>query len=69
MQITEDIEMVEGARGANAYLISSEDGAILVDSGLPRRRLVADRSLGQKLASLPGVGGVGSWTEAHSGQR
>ena len=35
MQITEDIEMVEGARGANAYLISSEDGAILVDSGLP----------------------------------
>jgi glyoxylase-like metal-dependent hydrolase (beta-lactamase superfamily II) len=35
MQITEDIELVEGARGANAYLISSADGAILVDSGLP----------------------------------
>jgi glyoxylase-like metal-dependent hydrolase (beta-lactamase superfamily II) len=35
MQITEDIEMVKGARGANAYLISSEDGGILVDSGLP----------------------------------
>jgi len=35
MQITKDIELVEGARGANVYFISSEDGAILVDSGLP----------------------------------
>ncbi len=35
MQITEDIQLVEGARGANVYLISSDDGATLVDSGLP----------------------------------
>lgn len=35
MQISKDIELVEGARGANAYLISGNDGAILVDCGLP----------------------------------
>jgi len=29
MQITDDIQLVEGARGANVYLISSDDGAIL----------------------------------------
>ena len=35
MQITEDIQLVETIRGANVYLISTEDGSILVDSGLP----------------------------------
>ena len=35
MQLTEDIRLVDGIRGANAYLVSTPDGAMLVDSGLP----------------------------------
>ena len=35
MQVTEDIRLVDGIRGANAYLVSTPDGAMLVDSGLP----------------------------------
>ena len=50
MQITDDIELVEGARGANVYLISSDDGAILVDSGLPGSGARLLRSLSERPA-------------------
>lgn len=48
MQITEDIELVEGIRGANVYVISSDDGAILVDSGLPGSGATLVRHLGER---------------------
>ena len=35
MQISDDIHLVEAIRGGNVYLISTNDGSILVDSGLP----------------------------------
>ena len=50
MQITADIQLVEGPRGANVYLISSEDGAILVDSGLPGSGATLVRYLGERSA-------------------
>jgi glyoxylase-like metal-dependent hydrolase (beta-lactamase superfamily II) len=50
LQITEDIEQVGGARGANVYLISSEDGAILVDSGLPGSGAALVRYLSERPA-------------------
>lgn len=37
-EIAEGISLINGVRGANVYLISAEDGSILVDSGLPRSR-------------------------------
>ena len=50
MQITEDIELVGGTRGANVYLVSSQDGAILVDSGMPGSAATLVRYLSERPA-------------------
>ena len=50
MQITEDIRLIETIRGANVYLISTNDGSILVDSGLPRSGAALVRYLRERPA-------------------
>lgn len=35
MKITEDVHRVDGVRGANAYLMLSTEGLVVVDTGIP----------------------------------
>ena len=36
MEVAKGIDLIPGVRGANSYLIHSQNGAIIVDTGMPR---------------------------------
>ena len=35
MEVAKGIDLIPGVRGANSYLIHSQNGAIIVDTGMP----------------------------------
>jgi glyoxylase-like metal-dependent hydrolase (beta-lactamase superfamily II) len=55
VQIAKGIFMVDGVRIANVYLVATEDGLLLVDTGIPgnARRI---------LSFIDGIGRVRRWS-------